>query len=145
MENFTPVAGLIGGIIVGLAATMLLWFNGRIAGISGIFNGMVTIRRKGDVLWRALFILGMVAGGVAHQLFYLDEPTYQPLGAPIWVLILGGVIVGYGTSMGSGCASGHGVCGLGRLSKRSLVAVLIFLGTGILTTYIIEHVLGVAR
>lgn len=145
MENFTPVAGLIGGIIVGLAATMLLWFNGRIAGISGIFNGMITIRRKGDVLWRALFILGMVAGGVAHQLFYLDEPTFEPLGAPIWVLILGGLIVGYGTSMGSGCASGHGVCGLGRLSKRSLVAVLVFLSTGILTTYIIEHVLGVAR
>ena len=145
MENFTPVQGLIGGIIVGLAATMLLWFNGRIAGISGIFNGMITIRRKGDVLWRFLFILGMVVGGVVHQYFILDEPSFKPLGAPIWVLILGGLIVGYGTSMGSGCASGHGVCGLGRLSKRSLVAVLTFLSTGILTTYIIEHVLGVAR
>ncbi len=68
MENFTPVTGLIGGIIVGIAATLLLWFNGRIAGISGIFNGMITVRRKGDVLWRFLFILGMVAGGVSHQL-----------------------------------------------------------------------------
>jgi uncharacterized membrane protein YedE/YeeE len=145
MENFTPISGLIGGVIVGLAATMLLWFNGRIAGISGIFNGMITIRRKGDVLWRFLFIAGMVVGGVVHQFFILDAPTFQPLGAPIWVLILGGVIVGYGTSMGSGCASGHGVCGLGRLSVRSLVAVLTFLSTGILTTYIIEHVLGVAR
>jgi uncharacterized protein len=145
MENFTPVQGLIGGIIVGLAATMLLWFNGRIAGISGIFNGMITIRRKGDVLWRFLFIIGMVAGGLFHQFLILDEPSYQPLNSPIWVLLLGGVIVGYGTSMGSGCASGHGVCGLGRLSKRSLVAVLTFLSTGILTTYFIEHVLGVAR
>lgn len=145
MENFTPVSGLIGGIIVGLAATMLLWFNGRIAGISGIFNGMITIRRKGDVLWRFLFIFGMVAGGVVHQFIILDTPSFQPLGAPTWVLILGGIIVGYGTSMGSGCASGHGVCGLGRLSVRSLVAVLTFLSTGILTTYIIEHVLGVAR
>lgn len=145
MENFTPLQGLIGGIIVGLAATLLLWFNGRIAGISGIFNGMITIRRKGDVLWRALFILGMILGGVFHQFVILDEPSFEPLNAPIWVLILGGLIVGYGTSMGSGCASGHGVCGLGRLSKRSLVAVLTFLGSGILTTYIIEHVLGVAR
>lgn len=142
MENFTPISGIIGGVIVGLAATLLLWFNGRIAGISGIFNGMITIRKKGDVLWRALFILGMIVGGFVHHQF---DPIYQPLGAPIWVLVLGGLIVGYGTSMGSGCASGHGVCGLGRLSVRSLAAVITFLSTGILTTYIIEHVLGVAR
>jgi uncharacterized protein len=142
MENFTPVAGVIGGILVGIAATVLLWFNGRIAGISGIFNGMITSRKKGDVLWRVLFILGMVAGGFVHQQF---DPSYQPLGAPIWVLVLGGLIVGYGTSMGSGCASGHGVCGLGRLSVRSMYAVVTFLSTGILTTYFIEHVLGVAR
>ncbi len=141
MENFTPVSGLIGGIIVGIAATVLLWFNGRIAGISGIFNGMITIRRKGDVLWRFLFILGMVSGGLAHQLI---DPTYKPLGAPLWLLILGGLIVGYGTSMGSGCASGHGVCGLGRLSVRSLVAVVLFLSTGILTTFIVRHVVGYA-
>ncbi|MCU0842601.1 MAG: YeeE/YedE family protein [Thiobacillaceae bacterium] len=143
MENFTPVAGLIGGIIVGLAATLLLWFNGRIAGISGIFNGMITIRRKGDVLWRFLFILGMVAGGVVHQFFMVEEMTYQPLGAPLWLLIVGGLIVGYGTSMGSGCASGHGVCGLGRLSVRSLVAVVTFLSMGILTTFVVRHLLGV--
>jgi uncharacterized membrane protein YedE/YeeE len=144
MENFTPVTGLIGGIIIGIAATVLLWFNGRIAGISGIFNGMITIRRKGDVLWRFLFILGMVAGGVVHQLFMVEEMTYRPLGAPLWLLIVGGIIVGYGTTMGSGCASGHGVCGLGRLSVRSLVAVVLFLGTGILTTFIVRHVVGYA-
>jgi uncharacterized membrane protein YedE/YeeE len=141
MESFTPVTGLIGGIIIGLAATLLLWFNGRIAGISGIFNGLVTARRKGDTLWRFLFILGMVAGGVVHQNFIAH--SYQPLNAPIWLLVLGGMLVGFGTSMGSGCASGHGVCGLGRLSVRSLTAVLIFLSVGILTTYVMRHLLGV--
>lgn len=140
MENFTPVSGLIGGLIIGLAATLLLWFNGRIAGISGIFNGMVTARRKGDTLWRFLFIAGMVAGGLVHQTFF--DATFEPLNAPLWVLIAGGIIVGYGTSMGSGCASGHGVCGLGRLSVRSLVAVLIFLSVGILSTFVVRHVLG---
>lgn len=140
MENFTPVSGLIGGIIIGLAATLLLWFNGRIAGISGIFNGLVTNKKNHDTLWRALFILGMVVGGFVHQNFI--ESNYQPLNAPIWVLVLGGLIVGFGTSMGSGCASGHGVCGLGRLSARSLVAVLTFLSVGILTTFVVRHVLG---
>lgn len=74
----------------------------------------------------------------------VEEMTYRPLGAPLWLLILGGLIVGYGTSVGSGCASGHGVCGLGRLSVRSLVAVLLFLSTGILTTYVVRHVVGYA-
>ena len=142
MENFTPGMGLLGGVIIGIAATVLLWFNGRIAGISGIFNGLVTNRRNGDTFWRLLFILGMVSGGLFHQFVLLDTPSYQPLGAPTWLLVLGGVIIGYGTSMGSGCASGHGVCGLGRLSKRSLVAVLTFLGTGILTTFVVRHVIG---
>lgn len=140
MENFTPVSGLIGGVIIGIAATLLLWFNGRIAGISGIFNGLVTNKKNHDTLWRFLFILGMVAGGLVHQTFV--EQNYQPLNAPLWVLLLGGFIVGFGTSMGSGCASGHGVCGLGRLSVRSLVAVLIFLSVGILTTFVVRHVLG---
>lgn len=140
MENFTPISGLAGGIIIGLAATLLLWFNGRIAGISGIFNGLVTNRKNNDTLWRFLFILGMVAGGFAHQRFV--EQSYQPLNAPIWLLIVGGIIVGFGTSMGSGCASGHGVCGLGRLSLRSLAAVLTFLSMGILTTYVVRHVMG---
>lgn len=140
MENFTPVSGLIGGIIIGFAATLLLWFNGRIAGISGIFNGLVTNKKNHDTFWRLLFILGMIAGGFVHQHFV--EENYQPLGAQPWVLILGGLLVGFGTSMGSGCASGHGVCGLGRLSVRSLVAVVIFLSVGILTTFVVRHVLG---
>jgi uncharacterized protein len=141
MENFTPVTGLIGGIIIGLAATLLLWFNGRIAGISGIFNGLITNKKNHDTFWRLLFILGMVAGGLAHQ--HLVERSYQPLDAPLWLLVIGGLLVGFGTSMGSGCASGHGVCGLGRLSVRSLTAVLIFLSMGMLTTFVARHVLGV--
>lgn len=140
MENFTPVSGLIGGVIIGIAATLLLWFNGRIAGISGIFNGLVTNKKNHDTLWRFLFILGMVAGGFVQQ--RLVDASYQPLNAPMWVMIVGGLLVGFGTSMGSGCASGHGVCGLGRLSKRSLVAVLIFLSVGMLTTFVVRHVLG---
>ena len=140
MENFTPVSGLIGGLIIGIAATLLLWFNGRIAGISGIFNGLVTNKKNHDTLWRLLFIVGMIAGGFVHQT--LVDRNYQPLDAPIWLLIAGGILVGFGTSMGSGCASGHGVCGLGRLSKRSLVAVLIFLSVGILTTFVVRHILG---
>lgn len=140
MENFTPVSGLIGGVIIGIAATLLLWFNGRIAGISGIFNGLVTNKKNHDTLWRFLFILGMVVGGLAHQT--IIEASYRPLGAPLWILVTGGLLVGFGTSMGSGCASGHGVCGLGRLSVRSLVAVLIFLSVGILTTFVVRHVLG---
>lgn len=140
MENFTPVSGLIGGVIIGLAATLLLWFNGRIAGISGIFNGLVTNKKNHDTFWRLLFIVGMVAGGLAHQ--NLVEKSYQPLDAPIWLLVIGGLLVGFGTSMGSGCASGHGVCGLGRMSVRSLTAVLIFLSMGMLTTFVVRHVLG---
>jgi uncharacterized membrane protein YedE/YeeE len=142
MEDFTPVSGLIGGAIIGIAATLLLWFNGRIAGISGIFNGLVTNKKNNDTLWRLLFILGMVAGGLAHQ--NLVAPNYEPLNAPLWLLLAGGLLVGFGTSMGSGCASGHGVCGLGRLSKRSLVAVLTFLSVGILTTFVVRHVMGAA-
>lgn len=140
MENFTPIAGLIGGVIIGIAATLLLWFNGRIAGISGIFNGLVTNKKNNDTVWRFLFVLGLVAGGFAHQVGI--EATYEPLDAPIWLLLVGGLAIGFGTTMGCGCASGHGVCGLGRLSVRSLVAVLIFLSVGILTTTVVRHVVG---
>lgn len=140
MENFTPVSGLIGGIIIGLAATLLLWFNGRIAGISGIFNGLVTNKKNHDTFWRLLFVLGMVAGGFASQHF--AAPSYQPLNAPLWILIVSGLLIGFGTSMGSGCASGHGVCGLGRLSKRSLVAVLTFFSVALLTTFVTRHIFG---
>lgn len=145
MENFTPLQGLIGGLTIGLAATMLLWLNGRIAGVSGIFNGLLNSRRPGDRAWRLLFITGMILGGVVHQFFILDQPSYQPMNAPAWVLLGGGLIVGYGTSLGSGCASGHGVCGVGRLSLRSLVAVPIFVSAGIVTNYFVEHVMHVVR
>jgi uncharacterized protein len=142
MENFTPVSALVGGLLIGSAATLLLWLNGRIAGISNIANGLLEWK-PGDLLWRLLFLGGLVAGaGVIYALFG-GAPVVRP-SFPAWLLGIGGVLVGFGTSLGSGCTSGHGVCGLGRLSVRSLVATLIFLVTGFATTYVVRHVFGVS-
>jgi uncharacterized membrane protein YedE/YeeE len=142
MENFTPVSALVGGLLIGIAATLLLWLNGRIAGISNIVNGLLEWKR-GDLLWRLLFLAGLVAGaGVFYVLF--DHAPVPRADCPAWLLGTGGVLVGFGTSLGSGCTSGHGVCGLGRLSVRSLVATLIFLVTGIVATYVVRHVFGVS-
>lgn len=138
MENASdPLAG---GLAIGLAATVLLLTTGRIAGISGIVWGGVTAR--GDRLWRWLFLAGLIMGPLpAHYLF--EVPVPAPSAAPWWVAVLAGVIVGYGTRLGGGCTSGHGVCGLGRMSVRSLVATLTFMGTGVATVFIVAHVLRV--
>lgn len=141
MENFTPVSALVGGLLIGGAATLLLWLNGRIAGISNIANGLLEWKR-GDLLWRLLFLAGLVAGAGVFYALFGHAPVPRP-DFPAWLLAIGGVLVGFGTSLGSGCTSGHGVCGLGRLSMRSLVATLIFLVTGIVTTYVVRHVVGV--
>ena len=141
MENFTPVSALAGGLLIGGAATLLLWLNGRIAGISNIARGVLEWK-SGDVLWRLLFLGGLVAGAGLYYFLFGDAPVPRP-NFPAWLLGAGGVLVGFGTSLGSGCTSGHGVCGLGRLSVRSLAATLIFLVTGITTTYVVRHVFGV--
>jgi uncharacterized protein len=141
MENFTPVSALVGGLMIGGAATLLLWFNGRIAGISSIARGLLGWK-PGDLLWRVLFLGGIVAGAGIYYVLFGHVPVPRP-GFPAWLLGIGGVLVGFGTALGSGCTSGHGVCGLGRLSVRSLVATLIFLLTGIVTTYVVRHVFGV--
>lgn len=133
--------GLFGGALIGLSATLLLAFNGRIAGISGMVNGAMTF--QASEAWRWLFLGGMVSGGLLYEYVFAPQPTpVYPLSP--WTMIIGGFLVGFGTRMGNGCTSGHGVCGLGRLSGRSLVAVLTFMTTGFLTVFITRHVLGLA-
>ena len=141
MHNFTPLSALSGGVLIGGAAVLLLLMNGRIAGISNITSGLLALKR-GDVLWRLLFLGGLVAGAAIYYALFGHAPTPRA-NFPGWLLALGGVLVGFGTSLGSGCTSGHGVCGLGRLYVRSLAATSIFLVTGIVTTYVVRHVFGV--
>jgi uncharacterized membrane protein YedE/YeeE len=130
---------LLGGILIGISATLLLAFNGRIAGISGIVNGAIEFPKP--ELWRWLFLLGMLTGGGIYVYAIAPQATPDPGFTP-WAMILGGFLVGVGTRMGNGCTSGHGVCGLGRLSIRSLVAVLCFLTSGIVTVFITRHLLA---
>lgn len=138
MAEFNWLTALFGGVLIGSSATLLLAFNGRIAGISGMINGAITFTKQEG--WRWLFILGMLLGGILYEYVLAPQPTPKSTFAPL-AMILGGLLVGFGTRMGSGCTSGHGVCGLGRLSTRSLVAVLIFLITAIFTVFIVRHVL----
>lgn len=138
MAAFNGMTALIGGLLIGISATLLLAFNGRIAGISGIVDGAVTFAK--DTGWRWLFILGMVLGGGLYEYGLAPQPTPISTFAP-WAMLLGGFLVGFGTRMGSGCTSGHGVCGLGRLSLRSLMAVLTFMTTAMLTVFVVRHVL----
>ena len=135
MESFTPYSALIGGAFIGLAAVVLLWCNGRIAGISGIVSGLLR-PEKGDSGWRISFIIGLLIGAACY--LWLAPPAFEPrTGFPITKLIIAGLLVGIGTSLGSGCTSGHGVCGMARLSIRSMVATATFLGTGMLTVYLV--------
>ena len=139
MENFTPVASTLGGMLIGLSASMMLLLHGRIAGISGIFGGLLE-RRAGDLLWRLLFILGLGVGGVAFALL-APAMVADELGRTPGFIVLAGLLVGFGTRLGSGCTSGHGICGLTRFSPRSLVAVLTFMATGGITAYVVNHVI----
>lgn len=139
MENFTPISSIIGGVLIGLSATLLLLFNGRIAGISGILGGLFL--QPADRAWRFIFLVGMIASGFSYQWFYPGSFSEAPE-MPLLLLIAGGLIVGFGTRMGSGCTSGHGICGIGRISTRSIVATCVFMGSGGVTVYIMKHVLG---
>jgi uncharacterized protein len=138
VANVNWVTALIGGILIGLSATLLLAFNGRIAGISGIVNGAIAFSKQ--EVWRWIFILGMLLGGILYEYGLASQPT-PPATLTPWAMIIGGFLVGFGTRMGSGCTSGHGVCGLGRLSMRSLVAVITFMMTAILTVFVVRHLL----
>jgi len=141
MENFSPVPALGGGVLIGLASVWLLAANGRIAGVAGILHGLAA-RVPGDARWRAWFIAGLLAAGFLwHALGFAPAPRS---GFGLGWAIAAGLLVGFGTRLSNGCTSGHGVCGLGRLSVRSLVAVLTFMATGALSVYVVRHVLGVA-
>jgi uncharacterized membrane protein YedE/YeeE len=135
MENFTPWSALLGGSLIGLATAILLLINGRTAGISGIAASAIALS-KGEKLWKWVFLLGLIAGcGLAIQ--FAVEPPKAPQNST-WVLILGGSLVGFGTVLGNGCTSGHGVCGIGRFSKRSIIATLIFMVSAMLTVAVIQ-------
>jgi uncharacterized membrane protein YedE/YeeE len=135
--EFTPVSALLGGAFIGLAAVLLLRLNGRIAGISGILNGALG-GTPADRVWRIAFLLGLIGGAAIW--FALDAGFAAPRsGFSSWLLAGGGVLVGAGTRLGSGCTSGHGVCGLARLSKRSLIAVVVFMGAGFLMVALLRH------
>jgi len=132
-------SGLLGGALIGCAAALLLWSIGRIAGISGIASGALEGTR-GDRAWRIAFIAGMtIAGAIALQ--WVPAPPRIQTG-PTALLLAAGVLVGFGTRLGNGCTSGHGVCGLGRLSRRSFAAVATFMVTAMVTTYVLRHVIG---
>ncbi|MEL6139937.1 MAG: YeeE/YedE family protein [Cyanobacteria bacterium J06626_23] len=140
MADFNLGTALMGGVLIGISATLLLLFNGRIAGISGIVSGAMF---GPDRRWRWLFIAGLLLGGWVYEGAIAPQPTPVSDFSP-WVMVLGGLLVGVGTRLGHGCTSGHGVCGLGRLSVRSLVAVLAFLITGFITVFVTRHVLMLA-
>ncbi len=135
---FTPLAG---GILIGVAAVLLLWLTGRIAGVSNI-AGNLFFSARGDRLWRVLFLIGLVGGAWLYYAASGNAPIARAH-FPGWLLAVAGVLVGFGTSLSNGCTSGHGVCGLGRLSKRSLVATLIFLAAGVITAIIVRQGFGV--
>ncbi len=139
--EFTPYAGLAGGILIGLSAIILMGSSSRILAASGIFSGLLTLKFDHNFVWRLIFIICMLIGtawaalftGVAQQMAFATGPL---------MTAVGGVIVGVGVYLGNGCTSGHGICGNARFSKRSFVATCVFMAVAILTVYIIRHVIG---
>ena len=138
-NSFTPWAALVGGLLIGAAAAMFVLLNGRIAGISGIVGGLLS-PSKGDLAWRVAFVVGMLGAPAVYALFRAVPHPQIDAGWP--AVLAAGLLVGVGTRYGSGCTSGHGVCGLSRLSPRSLVATAAFMGAGFVTVFIARHVLG---
>jgi len=138
LANFTPVASLVGGLLIGAAAAVLLLGNGRIAGISGILGGLWSTAR-GDRLWRLAFLAGMLLSPTVYSLVAVMPPAI--IEANTTTLIVAGLLVGLGTRYASGCTSGHGVCGLSRGSLRSLTATMAFMAAGFMTVYLVRHVL----
>ena len=138
---FTPFASFGGGLLIGLGAVLLMLGLGRIFGATGIMSGLVFAENGGEFAWRAAMVVGMV---LAPGLIFLVTGAMPELSVPVspTMIVIGGVIVGFGASLGSGCTSGHGVCGLSRLSLRSIVAVPTFMLTAAITVYLVRHVFG---
>lgn len=137
--HFTPGMSLLGGVLIGISSALFILANGRIAGISGILGGLLS-RRPGDMVWRIAFLVGLVAAPAA--IFALTGPINPTIEANTEVLVVAGLLVGIGTRYGAGCTSGHGVCGLSRLSPRSLVATLAFMGAGMAIVFVMRHLLA---
>ncbi len=137
--NFTPGLSLLGGVLAGAASALFILNNGRIAGISGILGGLLN-PRKDDIIWRIAFLLGLIAAPTVTFMFMpAPEVTIE---AETVTLIIAGILVGVGTRYGSGCTSGHGICGLSRLSPRSLIATLTFMAAGIAIVFVMRHILN---
>lgn len=139
MLHFTPLTALAGGLLIGIAATLFILVNGRVAGVSGIIGGLLR-PAAGDVVWRVAFVLGLIMAPVLYGAFTALPVIQLDSGYP--ALVLAGLLVGIGTRYGSGCTSGHGICGISRLSPRSLMATLLFLATGFVTVFVLRHILG---
>jgi uncharacterized membrane protein YedE/YeeE len=140
MANFTPISAAIGGALIGLAAALLMLTTGRIAGISGIFGGCLDFG-TGDKGWRVAFIAGLILAPLTGGLAGFSVPV-PDMPASWIVIVAAGLLVGFGTKLGSGCTSGHGVCGIARLSPRSIVATGVFMGVAIVVVALTRHVFG---
>ncbi|MBO6635821.1 YeeE/YedE family protein [Parvibaculum sp.] len=138
MENFTPVSGLVGGLLIGTSAALLLMLTGRIAGISGILGSALDLRDS-DAGWRLAFLAGLVAAPIVYA--NLVPVAIEVAATPV-LLVAAGLLVGFGTRLGSGCTSGHGVCGISRLSARGIVATATFMAFGVATVFVMRHLLG---
>jgi uncharacterized membrane protein YedE/YeeE len=142
MTDFTPLAGAAGGLLIGLSAVILMGGLGRIAGVSGIFRALVTGQSGAALGWQAMFLIGLLLGPIlATLLGGFDPASIDFPGNPV-ITVLGGLLVGAGTALGAGCTSGHGICGLARLSPRSITATLTFMAVALVTVYVMRHVAG---
>lgn len=139
--EFTPLASLLGGLLIGIAAVLLMALKGRVLGATGILSGAILDRARGNTGWRVTLLAGMVSGPLAVRLLTGELPEIS-LPVSLWALIVGGLIVGVGVTVGSGCTSGHGVCGMARLSRRSVAATLTFMAAAFATVFAIRHLLG---
>ena len=141
MHTLTPLSGLLGGALIGLAAAMLMLLTGRIAGISGIFGGLLSPATS-DRGWRIAFVAGLIAAPLIASFFSGAALPSPAMPASLIVIVIAGLLVGFGSRMGGGCTSGHGVCGTARLSTRSLVATAIFMVAAIITVAVLRHIIG---